>query len=138
MKPMKIFLDTNIFIDIQRKRKGWESSFAIIKRVMDGENEGYISALTPVIIYFLRRRITSEEKARKETRDLIEGFKIIGLDEDILEKAFQEERINDFEDAIKFHYAKDRVDAFITRNKSDYLKVAEEIDIFTPEEFLKE
>lgn len=78
------------------KRKGWESSFAIIKNVMDGENEGYISALNPVIIYFLRRRITSEEKARKETRDLIEGFKIIGLDEDILEKAFQEERIKFF------------------------------------------
>ena len=67
---MKISLDTNIFIDIQRKRKRWESSFAIVKSVTDGKNEGYISALTPTIIYFLRRKIASEEKARKETRNL--------------------------------------------------------------------
>jgi len=133
---MKIFVDVNVFIDIQRKRDNWKKSFLAIKSVIDGRNEGYVSALTPIIIYFLRRRITSEEKAREETLDLTKGFKMIDLTSEIVEAAFEEDRIQDFEDAIQFHSAKDKVDVFITRNKRDYEKVKDEIEVLTPEEFL--
>ncbi len=133
---MKIFVDANVFIDIQRKRANWKNSFLVVKSVLDKRNEGYISALTPVIIYFLRRRITSEEKARDETLDLTKGFKIIGLTSEILKAAFDEDRIQDFEDAIQFHSAKGKIRVFITRNKKDYEKVKDEIEVLTPEEFL--
>jgi len=134
---MKIFVDVNIFIDIQRKRKGWKESFAVIKTVLDGVNEGYISALTPIIIYFLRRRITSEENARRETQDLTDGFNIVDLTKDIIREALKEERIGDFEDAIQFHSAKKVANVLITRNKVDYMKIANELEVLTPEEFLK-
>ena len=133
---MKIFVDANVFIDIQRKRANWKKSFLVIKSVIDKRKEGYVSALTPVIIYFLRRRITSEERAREETLDLTKGFKIIGLTTEIVKAAFEENRIQDFEDAIQFHSAKGKVDVFITRNKKDYEKVKDEIEVLTPEEFL--
>lgn len=55
---------------------------------------------------------------------------------EIVKAAFEEDRIQDFEDAIQFHSAKDRVDVFITRNKKDYEKVKKEIEVLTPEEFL--
>ncbi len=135
---MKIYLDVNIFIDVQRKRRGWEDSFMVIKSVMDGRCEGYISALTPVIIYFLRRKIFPEDQARKETLDLTKGFKIISLTDEILAKAFEEKRIDGLEDSIQFHSAKGYADTFITRNKSDYRMVFEEIEVLSPEEFLRE
>lgn len=37
---MKIFVDVNVFIDIQRKRANWKKSFLVIKSVIDGRNEG--------------------------------------------------------------------------------------------------
>lgn len=134
---MKLFVDANVFIDIQRKRANWSKSFAVVETVVDGENEGYISALTPAIIYFLRRRVTSEDKARRETLDAIEGFKIVGLTDELLRKAFKEDRIEDFEDAIQFHSAMDVAKIFVTRNKRDYKAVSKEIEVMTPEEFLK-
>jgi len=133
---MKIFVDANVFIDVQRKRTNWKKSFLVIKSVFDKRNEGYLSALTPVIIYFLRRRITSEERAREETLDLTKGFKIIDLTSEIVKAAFDEDRVQDFEDAIQFHSAKGQVDVFITRNRKDYEKVKDEIKVLTPEEFL--
>lgn len=68
---MKLFVDVNLFIDILEKRRGWEESFFIIRDVVEGKNEGYISALTPAIIYFLRRRSFSEQQAREDVKDSI-------------------------------------------------------------------
>ena len=50
----------------------------------------------------LRRRITSEERAREETLDLTKGFKIIGLTSEIMKAAFNEDRIEDFEAQYNF------------------------------------
>jgi hypothetical protein len=44
---IKLFVDVNLFIDILEKRRDWEESFFIIRDVVEGKNEGYISALTP-------------------------------------------------------------------------------------------
>ena len=133
---MRVFVDVNVFMDVQRKRAGWKQSFAVIKSVVEGRNEGYVSALTPVIIYFLRRRVRDEESARRETSDLIKGFKVVSLTEEILSNSFKEERIDDFEDAIQFHSAKG-CDVFVTRNKRDYEGVRDQIEILTPEEFIE-
>lgn len=132
---MKLFVDVNVFIDIQRKRDGWKESFIVVKSVMEGENEGYISALTPTIIYFLRRQITSEKRARQETLDAIEGFNIVNLTSELINMALKEKRIEDFEDAIQFHSAKNIAKTFVTRNKRDYKNVKDEIQVLTPEEF---
>jgi len=133
---MKIFVDANVFIDVQRKRANWKKSFLVIKSVIDKRSEGFISALTPIIIYFLRRRITSEERAREETLTLTRSFRIIDLTSEIVKAAFEEDRIKDFEDAIQFHSAKGRANVFITRNKKDYEGIKDEIEVLTPEEFL--
>jgi predicted nucleic acid-binding protein len=134
---MKIFIDVNLFMDVLEKREKWKQSFAVIKSVLDGKNQGYISALTPTIIYFLRRRVRSEKQARRDVKDAVEGFKIVGLTKELIESALKEERIEDFEDAIQSHSAKNRVKILITRNKADFKKVKDEIEALTPEEFLK-
>jgi predicted nucleic acid-binding protein len=87
---MKIFVDVNVFLDVQRKRVGWKSSFAIIESVINKKNEGYISALTPILIYYLRRRITSERNARLEALDLTKEFRVIGLTSKLINASIKE------------------------------------------------
>ncbi|MCP8308975.1 MAG: PIN domain-containing protein [archaeon] len=134
---MRLFLDVNVFIDVLTKRADWEKSFDIIRNIIEGKNEGYISALTPAIIYFFRKRILPEEQARKDVIDSIEGFKIVELNEPIINASLKEEKIESFEDAIQFHSAKDKAKILITRNKKHFRAVKDEIELMTPEEFLK-
>jgi len=134
---MRILVDINIFIDVQRRRRNWNASYSVLKTVIDGKNEGFISALTPAIIYFLRREITPEGQARQETLDAIDGFRIVDLTESLIQAAFGEKRVEDVEDAIQFHSAKQSSSLLITRNKKDFQRVAQDIKVLTPEEFLK-
>ncbi|HMK84303.1 MAG TPA: PIN domain-containing protein [Candidatus Bathyarchaeia archaeon] len=133
---MKILVDVNVFVDVQRRRANWNTSYLILKTVLDGKNEGFISALTPAILYFLRREITSETKARTETSDAIERFTVVDLTAELIEDAFSDERL-EFEDAIQFHSAKQCDSIMITRNKKDFKSVAQEVEILAPEEFLR-
>ena len=134
---MKIFIDANVFLDILQKRRGWESSFAIRKGVVEGVYEGYISALSVAVIYFLRLSRTDYKTARLETQKIRRGFKLIDLTDSLIQRAFEEERIEDLEDAIQFHSAKEAAKVFITRNKRHFEKVKDEIEVLTPEESLK-
>jgi predicted nucleic acid-binding protein len=135
---MRILVDVNVFIDVQRQRRNWDTSYLILKTVIDGKKEGFISALTPAIIYFLRREITSEAQARQDTLDVIEGFKMVDLTDSLIQASFVEKRIEDVEDAIQFHSATRSNSILITRNKKDFQKeVTKDVEVLTPEEFLK-
>lgn len=90
---MWIFVDVNIFFDVQRRRGNWNVSYSVLKSVVDGKNQGFISALTPAIIYFLRREVTTEDKAREDTLDVIAGFNIVDLTDSLIHTAFEEERL---------------------------------------------
>jgi hypothetical protein len=69
--------------------------------------------------------------------DAVEGFEIVKLTKELIESVLKEERIEDFEDAIQFHSARNKVKILVTRNKADFKKVKDEIEALTPEEFLK-
>ncbi|WXG39258.1 MAG: PIN domain-containing protein [Candidatus Freyarchaeum deiterrae] len=134
---MKVFLDVNIFVDVLERRDGWKASIAMVRLVRAGRAEGYISALTPPILYFLRARISSEEEAKKDAKKIIEGFQIVPLSEEIVSRSFDEKRMRDFEDSIQFYSAKPSYEVLVTRNKRDFRTVENEIEVLTPEEFLE-
>ena len=133
---MKILVDINIFEDIYRQRAGWEASLAIVNHVRTGKIDGYISALTPPILYFFRRRTLSEPLSRRTVKQALTSFKIVPLGRDILEAAF-DSSLPDFEDCIQFECAKSvAVDHIVTRNRRHFRQA--EIAVSTPEEILKE
>lgn len=132
-----IFVDINIFIDVTEKRFRWSDSAAVLELVKLGRAQAYISALTKVILYFRRSRIRSDREARDDVREITDGFSIIDLTTHILDKAFDDERFKDVEDSIQFHSCISVAKILITRNKRDYSAVTEEIEVLTPEEFLK-
>ncbi|MEM2144271.1 MAG: hypothetical protein QW279_02845 [Candidatus Jordarchaeaceae archaeon] len=62
---MKVFLDVNIFVDVLERRAGWKASLTIVQLVRAGRIEGYISSLTPPVLYFLRARVPAKRKQRR-------------------------------------------------------------------------
>ena len=107
------------------------------EQFVEGKHDGYLSALRVAIIYFLMLNRTDYRTARSETQKVIKGFKIVDLTETLIHKSFREDRIEDLEDAVQFHSAKEVAEVFITRNKRHFRAVEDEIEILTPEEFLE-
>ena len=133
----RILVDINIFIDIIEKRRDWQNSLAVVTAVDRGSFQGYISALTKIILYFRRARIRSDAVARTEVKDIVASFNLIPLNESILNEAFADTNFDDVEDAVQFHSALWAEGTIITRSKVDY-KRAKKIRVLTPEEFLAE
>lgn len=133
---MKILVDVNIFEDIFRLRPGWEASLAVVAQVESGKITGSVSALTPPILYFLRRQTQSEQASRRAVRQVLNNFDTISVGKATLETAY-ESSLPDFEDSIQFESAKiAAVDRIITRNKRHFRQT--EIIVLTPEELLEE
>ena len=134
MQNEPAFVDANIFIDVARKRKGWRASalaLTEIKRI-----NGFVSSLTVAIVYFIKLRTMSPLKARQETRELIEGLRIVAVTSEVVNQALDNTTIEDFEDAMQFYCAKTATKAIVTRNKRDYATIEKELEVMTPEEFL--
>lgn len=97
--------------------------------------------MTVAITYFVHKnhkaaRI-SDARAKADIKNLMQGFDILSVDSGHVISSLADERFNDFEDALQFHSAKENAGAIITRNKRDYSRVAGEIQVLSPEEFLK-
>lgn len=137
MVDVPVLVDINIFIDVTEKRFKWQDSAAVLEAVKQGKAKGYISAITKAILYFRRSRITTDKQARHDVQEITSGFKIVDLTEKILDDAFADERFRDVEDAIQFHSCISVGKTIVTRNKRDYSAVAEEIELLSPDEFLK-
>jgi predicted nucleic acid-binding protein len=130
-----ILVDVNVFVDVLSGRKGFEDSIRVIDYVRKGKIDGYISALTVPLLWFLLSKWRDSTTAKKEVREIIKGFRIVALSDKIIEGSFNSE-IEDFEDAIQFFSAIEAgCTIIVTRNKKDFKKT-ENINILTPEEFL--
>lgn len=134
---MNILVDINVFMDILQAREGVRSSLRTIVFLREqDEHHGFISALTVPILYYLESQRLSDKEARGNVKKLIEGFKCVDLTADVIEAAFKEESIPDFEDCIQYHSAKvGNCQMIITRNTKDFKKI--ELEVYTPEEFIE-
>lgn len=132
---MKIFLDTNVILDVLIKREPFYiNSAKVLTFVNEKIVSGYISAMTINNIYYILRKLKNKETAKNFITEILESFEIIPLTKDILN---QSNKINtrDFEDGIQFFSALDcGCDFLITRNDKDYPKLG--IKIMTPAAFI--
>jgi predicted nucleic acid-binding protein len=131
---MNILVDVNVFEDVFRQRQGWEASVTVINCVRNGQNAGYVSALTPPILYFFRRRTRGEKAARQAVQRILRDFAVVPLTREAVDAAYTTS-LPDFEDALQFEAAKAaEVDALVTRNKKHFRQ--QEVQVLTPEEFV--
>ena len=132
----KVLVDINVFMDVLQAREGVRNSLQVLSVLREEDKYcGFVSALTVPILYYFESRKHSDLKARVNVRKILRKFTIVDLTTELIQKAFDEENIPDFEDCIQYHSAKTALcNAIITRNTKDFRRV--ELDIYMPEKFL--
>jgi predicted nucleic acid-binding protein len=133
----KIFIDTNILIDLLADRQPF-SKFAIeiFSKAEQKQIELYTSSHSIATTHYLLKKYMEEKTLRKILLDLISYLKVISIDENLIKKSLKS-KLPDFEDAIQMHCAYNIQDMFciITRNLKDFKDSS--IPVFSSEEFLR-
>ena len=132
---MKIFLDTNVILDVLTKREPFYiDSSKILTFVNEKIVSGYISAITVNNVYYILRKLKDKDTAKNFIKEILESFETIPLTKDILTQA-NKISTRDFEDGIQYFSALGYgCDFLITRNDKDYPSLG--IRIMTPTEFI--
>ena len=132
---MKIWIDTNIILDVLCNRKGFvEDSSKIWKMCETNRIEGYISALSvPNIVYILRKEL-DPEKTMEIIQKLTLIFDVVDLKASDLKNAAAM-LTSDYEDAIQMcQAARIHADHIVTRNIRDFKESS--IRVSAPDELL--
>ncbi len=132
----RIFVDTNIVIDLLSKREEfYEAAQELFSKSDNKEIELYISALTIANTHYLLANRYKADDVRKILIKFKLLVKVLPIDDKILELALASD-FKDFEDAIQYHTALENdIDIVLTRNKKDFKNVT--LPILTAKEYLE-
>jgi predicted nucleic acid-binding protein len=132
---MRLFLDTNVVLDVLADRKPFADDAAFVLSVVEVEEaEGFIAAHTATTLFYLLERDLGLRKARSALADLLKLVTVVPVDHDRLLHAMAM-NWKDFEDAVQAACAaKAEVDYFVTRNPSDFSE--SNLEVITPAELV--
>jgi len=132
----KIFIDTDIVLDLLAKRKSFYIPAAHLFTLADrGKLHINVSSLSFATLFYLLSKDNGQERAKKILFKFKSLVTILSVDNKIIELALSSE-FKDFEDGIQYFCAiENKCAAILTRNLADY-KFAD-IPVMTAESFLK-
>jgi predicted nucleic acid-binding protein len=118
----KIFVDTNIVIDLLSKREPFFEEAAILFSMADKNLiELSVSSLTIANTSYALQRQLNSDKAKSVLRKLRLIVKVLPLGDKIIGLALNDETFSDFEDGLQnFTALENYQDIIITRNLKDF------------------
>ena len=129
---MKIFLDTNIFLDLILKREKYEDAIIILNSVESKLFEATILDITLLNIDYI---------AKKQVKDIREflvavnkSFEVVGANNKDIAKALKLNN-KDFEDNLQYILAKEKKCKIIVTNDKNFIK--KDIEVLSSSEFIK-
>jgi predicted nucleic acid-binding protein len=132
---MKVFLDTNVLLDVLAKRTPFCDDAARIWTLAElGKIEALVSAISSNNVYYVVRRASNRKSAEKALQLMRNVFIPVPLSVQILNQAI-DAGFNDFEDAIQFHSAVHSGAGCLITRDADHFPVID-ILIITPAGFL--
>jgi predicted nucleic acid-binding protein len=131
----KIFVDTNIVIDLLSRREEFFKEAQDLFTAADKRKvKLYISSLTFANTYYLLSRQFKADEAKKILTRFKVLVEVLSLDDKILDLALASD-FTDFEDAIQYYTEiENGLGSIITRNKKDF-KLSK-LPVFTAKEYL--
>ena len=132
---MKVFVDTNVLLDVLAKREPFYADAARIWSMAErGQIEAQVSVISFNNIYYVVRRAANRKAADQALRLMRNVFIVVPLNVQVLNQAI-DASFSDFEDAIQFHSAAHAgADCLITRDAEHF--PATMFPVLTPPEFL--
>lgn len=133
----KLFLDTNIVIDLLSRRQPFYEEAADIFSLADKkEIELSVSALTIANTSYVLLKQLSGNQAKEILRKLRLIVKFLPLDDKIIGLALNDDTFSDFEDALQYYTASENgIEMIITRNLKDFKN--SKIPTFTAKQFIE-
>ena len=132
----RLFIDTNIMLDLLGERLPYYDSIAKIATLADrGEVSIVVSALSYSTVAYLLSKYESTEKVKAKLRKFKIISEISDLDEKTIEKGLNS-NFSDFEDSLQYFCAlKSDCNVILTRNQKDFKE--SNIPVMSANEYLK-
>lgn len=130
----KIFVDTNIIVDLIAVRKPFSKyAIEIFNKAEEKKITLFTSSHSIATTHYLLKKYLEEKKLRDVLYNLLDYLTVIPVDVDVLKKGFRSKH-KDFEDAIQIICASsvEKMDCIVTRNIKDFRQ--SEIPALTPDE----
>lgn len=133
---MKLFLDTNVVLDLILKRKPFFEDIAKIVFLYEtGKCELVTSSVSFVNCNYILGRNIKKEKVLDNLKILRLICKIIDVTQSDIDTSLNS-NFTDFEDGVQYYSAsRNDCNYIITRDKKDYIN--SEIPVLSPTDFLK-
>ena len=121
---MRLFIDTNIIVDIISKREGYEDSLRILKYCEIRQVNGVVSAMTVTDVMYILRKHIAPEAVRDTVQTLLLIVDVADVLKSDISSAFSS-GIKDFEDAVQASCSlRIKADYIVTRNLKDFERAA--------------
>ncbi|OYU56356.1 MAG: PIN domain nuclease [Chitinophagaceae bacterium BSSC1] len=131
----KVFLDTNILVDLIADRKPF-SKFAIeiFQSSESNKIQLFTSSHSIATTYYLLKKFVDDKSLRSTLLGLFEYLTVVPVNTDILTKGLRSKQ-KDFENAVQIFCATsiEKMDCIVTRNIKDFK--GSEIPVLAPDEF---
>ena len=129
---MKIFIDTNIFLDLLLKREFFQEAMVIFNAVDKKIFDAIILDITILNIDYIAKKQLQDIRDFLNTINIT--FEVFGASNSMIAEALKIDN-NDLEDNLQYTSAKKtKCDLIITNDKNFY---SEDIDKYTSKEFCK-
>lgn len=130
----KVFLDTNIIVDLIADRRPFSKyAIEIFNKAEEKKIEIFTSSHSIAATHYLFKKYLDEKPLRKVLYNLLDYLTVVPVDIDVLKKGLRSKH-KDFEDAIQILCASsiEKIDCIVTRNTKDFKD--SEILVMTPDE----
>jgi predicted nucleic acid-binding protein len=132
---MKVFLDTNVILDVLANREPFVADSAAVLSLIEARTlEGFTAAHSITTLFYLLRREVGSVRARKVLMDLLRVLEVVAVDQDRIFQALAMDW-EDFEDAVQASCAaKAEVDYLLTRDREGF--GGSHVPVISPAEFI--
>lgn len=131
---IKIFLDTNILVDIIADRKPFSKhAIEIFSSSEKNKTQLFTSSHSIATAHYLLKKYVEEKELRKVMLNLLEFLHVIPVNMDVVKKGLRSNH-KDFEDAVQILCASSvaGINCMVTRNIKDFK--TSEIAVLSPDQ----
>ncbi len=132
---MRILLDNDVILDFLTARPPFFiEAEEIFEHLDNGKIECFVSAITPINVFYIVRKLSGKDVALQAVKDLLSSVNVCQNNLQILQKATLS-TISDYEDAVQHESAvAENLDAIVTRNIKDFANAT--VKVYSSLEFL--
>ncbi len=130
---MRLFVDTNIFLDLILKREHYRSALELLTACYNRTYHGVVADITLLNIDYIASKQDVDIHAFIAT--VVDGFEVVGADNEICREALHLDNA-DFEDSVQYILAKTHTCDLIVSNDKTFYRG--EIGVLTAQEALSQ